>query len=225
VGRAAGSLARQAAPSSRSPAGSAHIAGSACTTRYSTEGTGPSPNGPAPVPANTSTLPSENTSPAGPTSPPTACSGDMNAGVPTTSPAAVITVASREREMPKSMTRGPSMASSTLAGLRSRCTSPRLCTSARASARPAARSHDAASGNGPPAATTSASDGPATSAVASHGGSSSGPAAVTGAVNAPLTARAAATSLVNRARNAGSAARCAWITFTATGRPAGENPR
>ena len=44
----------------------------------------------------------------------------------------------------------------------------------------------------------------------------------TGAVYAPLTDLAAATSRRNRVRNTGSAASSWWMTFTATGRPAGE---
>ena len=43
----------------------------------------------------------------GPISSPIACSGDMNPGEPTTRPAAA-DAASAAREMPKSITRGPS---------------------------------------------------------------------------------------------------------------------
>ena len=63
-----------------------------------------------------------------------------------------------------------------------------------------------------------------TSVVASHGGSSS-PASTTGAVYAPLTLRAAATSCRNRWMNAWSRASSGYTTFTAIGRPAGEKPR
>ena len=80
------------------------------------------------------------------------------------------------------MTRGPSAASNTFGGLRSRWTSPWRCTTVSASTSPAASRHSDSAGNGPLAATTSASDGPATSAVTSHGGSSSTPASTTGAV-------------------------------------------
>ena len=145
--------------------------------------------------------------------------------MPTISPVEVIWVLFSAREMPKSMTRGPSRASITLAGLRSRCTRPLACTACSASTRPAASFHTDATGSGPPSATASASDGPGTNAVASQGGSSSGPAAVTGAVYAPLTDLAAATSRRNLVRNTGSAASSWWMTFTATGRPAGEYPR
>jgi hypothetical protein len=123
-GRSAGALARQAAASSRSPPGTSPSAGSACTTRYSMDACGPPPNGPRPVAAKTITHPSENTSLGGPTRAPCACSGDMYDGVPTTSPVVVIAVFSSAREIPKSITRGPSRASSTFAGFRSRCTRP-----------------------------------------------------------------------------------------------------
>ena len=106
----------------------------------------------------------------------------MYAGVPTISPEEVIAVRSSAREMPKSITRGPSVASSTFAGFRSRWTRPQACTACKASTSPAASGHTAAGGRGPAAATAAASDGPGTNTVASQGGSSSGPAAVTGAV-------------------------------------------
>ena len=94
--------------------------------------------------------------------PPSACSGDMNPGEPTTAPVWVSELASAAREMPKSITRGPSSASSTFDGFRSRCTTPAAWM---ASAPPPAQ---------PPApapcrqaafrdlVTTSASDGPGT---------------------------------------------------------------
>ncbi len=58
---------------------------------------------------------------------PPACSGDMYSGVPITWPVWVSEVVSAAREIPKSISRGPSSASSTLDGLRSRCTSPAAC--------------------------------------------------------------------------------------------------
>lgn len=149
----------------------------------------------------------------------------MNTGVPMMTRLAVSAVPSAARAMPKSITRGPSAAISTLPGLRSLCTSPQACTAWSASTRPPASRHTASCGSGPAPATTSLSDGPATNAVASHGGSSSGSAATTGAVNAPLTACAARTSRRNLARNSGSRASSGRTTFTATARPAGERPR
>ena len=56
----------------------------------------------------------------GPTVWPSACSGDMNPGEPIISPVPVSEVASAAEEMPKSMIRGPSGASRTFEGLRSR---------------------------------------------------------------------------------------------------------
>ena len=92
-----------------------------------------------PVAANASTAPRLNTSLVGPTPRPTACSGDMNPGEPTTIPAWVSMLASGDREIPKSITRGPSPASSTLAGFRSRCTTPAAWIAPSPWARPAAR--------------------------------------------------------------------------------------
>ena len=158
------------------------MAGTECTTRYSWDACGPRPNGPVPVAANTITQPRENTSLGAPARAPSACSGDMNDGVPMIIPVEVIAVFSSAREIPKSISRGPSMASSTLAGFRSRCTSPREWTACSASTSPAASRHTDAVGKGPAALTASASEGPGTNTVASQGGSSSGPAATTGAV-------------------------------------------
>ncbi len=125
----------------------------------------------------------------------------MKPGVPTTMPFVVSAVPLSAREMPKSITCGPPAASSTLAGLRSRWTSPQACTACSASASPAASRHAAASGSGPRDEMTVASDGPGTNTVASHGGSSSSPAVTTGAVYMPLTVRAAATSCRNLPMN------------------------
>ncbi len=158
------------------------ITGSECTTRYSSDACGPWPNGPVPVAANTITQPRENTSLGAPTRLPSACSGDMYEGVPTIIPVEVTVVFSSAREIPKSITRGPSRASSTLAGFRSRCTSPQAWTACSASTSPPASRHTDTGGNGPAVCTASASDGPGTNTVASQGGSSSGPAAMTGAV-------------------------------------------
>lgn len=55
-----------------------------------------------------------------------------------TAPVRVTTLASTARAIPKSITRGPSGVSSTLDGLRSRCTSPWSWTARSAVARPAA---------------------------------------------------------------------------------------
>ena len=93
----------------------------------------------------------------------------MNPGEPMTVPVWVSTLASAAREIPKSITRGPSSASSTFEGFRSRCTRPAAWIASRPSASPAASVSTEATGSGPWASTASASDGPATYAVASHG--------------------------------------------------------
>lgn len=185
----------------------------------------PSPNGLSPLRVKASTAPNENTSEAVPTAAPEACSGDMKPGDPTVIPVLVRALASVAREMPKSITRGPSGPSSTLEGFRSRCTSPAACTAESAAASPRARARAEASGKGPCSATASASDIPGTNTVLSHGVGSSTPAARTCAVNLPSTARAAATSRANRRLNSGSRASSGCTTFTATLRPPGVRAR
>ena len=109
-------------------------------------------------------------------------------------PADVSCVPWNGREIPKSITCGPSSASSTLAGLRSRWITPAACTARSASASPAARRQTADSGSAPYRPTTAASDGPGTYAVASQGELSVTLESTTGAVYMPPTARAAVTS-------------------------------
>jgi hypothetical protein len=149
----------------------------------------------------------------GPTSCPRACSGDMNPGDPKSVP-------ENPSPSPNPVTRGPSSASRTFEGLRSRCTSPASWIARRPEASPAASTRTLAAGTGPWSRTASAIVGPATYAVASHGSGASRSAAITGVVNAPLTRRAAATSV----RNRGSAATSARITRTATRSPLGARP-
>jgi len=149
----------------------------------------------------------------------------MYCGVPTRTPVRVSSVASAARAIPKSMTRGPSAASSTFDGFRSRCTRPAPCIADSASATPAISSSTLCAGNGPGPFTAWVSDGPATYVVASHGGDACGSASTTCAVNSPCTRRAAAASCRNRARNSGSSPSSGRTTFTATGRPPGVNPR
>ena len=76
-GRCFGSLARQAEITSRSLSGTEVRSGRPVTTRYSTDAALPPPNGALPLAAKASTQPRENTSLAGPTGAPSACSGDM----------------------------------------------------------------------------------------------------------------------------------------------------
>ena len=225
MGRCRGSLARQCSIIGRTVGGTRSRLGAPCTTRYRRAAVVPVPNGPSPVAANASTAPRLKMSLDGPTSEPIACSGDMNPGDPTTRPACVSMVDSVAREMPKSMTRGPSSASSTFDGLRSRCTTPTAWIALRLSASPAASASSDASGSGPCVSTASASEGPGTYAVAIHATGPSTSASTTWAVNTPLTRRAAATSRPKRARNSGFAASSARMAFTATGRPPGETPR
>jgi len=91
---------------------------------------------------------------------PSACSGDMNPGEPKSRPGSAL--ASTAWEMPKSITRGPSSASRTFEGLRSRCTTPAVWMALRLSASPAASASTVLTGSGPWPRTTSVSDGPAT---------------------------------------------------------------
>ena len=98
---------------------------------------------------------------AGPTSRPMTCSGDIYPGEPITF-APTTGLASAASEIPKSMTRGPSSASSTFEGFRSRCTTPASWIALRLSASPPARASSVRAGSGPWLRTASVSEGPAT---------------------------------------------------------------
>src|SRR5580698_2018205 len=149
----------------------------------------------------------------------------MYAGVPIAPRAVVSAIRSAALATPKSITLGPSGATSTFDGFRSLCTKPTAWIESSASAQPAASQRTAATGIGPQAATSRASDGAGTYAVASHGRSASGSASTTAAVNTPLTFRAAATSWANLVRKPASSASPGLIVFTATSRPEAERPR
>lgn len=123
----------------------------------------------------------------------------MYGGEPINLPVSVRRSLSTGREMPKSMTLGPLSVSSTLPGLRSRCTTPARWMSRSASASPAVSRRNSAGAMGPLLFTCSARVGPGMYEVAIQGRSASGSASTTGAVNAPLTRRAAATSWRKRA--------------------------
>ncbi len=231
-GRRAGSLARQRDTSARSGPGTPVRSGSWCTTAKATAiGSRPAASGSSkglrPDAAKASTPPSANTSVAGDTAwAAISCSGAMKAGVPTIAPLRVSArLCTTERAIPKSMTRTPSSASRTLAGFRSRCTIPCRWMSRSASASCPASRTTSATGSGPPDRTRASRESPATYWVASQGGSPSGSASTTGAVKAPLTFRAAATSRRNRARKCGSSAYSGRITFSATRRPAAVRAR
>ncbi len=106
--------------------------------------------GPWPVAAYASSVPSEKTSDRGPTSRGACnCSGDMKGGVPMTRPVIVSVCWSTAREMPKSMTRGPSGESTTFEGFRSRWTTPARWMSRSASASPMASLRSSAPLSGP----------------------------------------------------------------------------
>ncbi len=84
--------------------------------------------------------------------------------------------------IPKSITRGPSSTTSTLDGLRSRCTSPAAWMDCSASAMPAVSQRTASAGSGPQSVTRSSSEGAGTYAVASQGTAASASASTTAAV-------------------------------------------
>jgi hypothetical protein len=104
--------------------------GSFLSTRSATLMGSPSPKGSRPEAAKASTAPREKTSLCGPTSRPLTCSGDMKPGVPMMIPVCVMLATELAPApvtpfaIPKSMSRGPSLESSTFAGFRSRCTRP-----------------------------------------------------------------------------------------------------
>lgn len=128
------------------------------------EGAGlrPFPKGAIPHATYAASVPSAKTSVAGVAGRPSACSGAMKAAVPIRSPVPVSAAASAARAMPKSITRGPSCASSTLAGFRSRWTTPAPWIAWSASATPARSSRTSRVGSGPCRRTTSCSEGPDT---------------------------------------------------------------
>ena len=225
VGRSLGCLARQFPISPRSSRGTFPRLAGLLTSRDMTAALEPEPNGPWPVAAKVSTAPRLNMSLAGLMSEPRTCSGDMNLGEPIIRLVPVAALASAAWEMPKSMTRGPSSASSTLDGFRSPCTTPAAWIALRLSASPAASASTVHTGSGPCSRTASVSEGPATYAVASQGVGLSRSASTTSAVNKPLTFWAAATSRRNRARNSGSFANSVRMTLTAMGRPPADMPR
>ena len=80
----------------------------------------------------------------------------------------VIVDASVSRAMPKSTTRGPSGPSSTLAGLKSRCTTPAPWMAVSAVAVPTARRCRSPSASGPRSSTRSCSDGPSMNSLTTY---------------------------------------------------------
>ena len=216
-GRLPGSLARQPPISDRSSPGSSPSWAGLLTSRYISRAPDPEPNGPCPVAAYTSTAPRLKMSLAGPTSWPWACSGERNPDEAKSAPGSVPGAA---REIAKSVTRGPPLASMTFDGLRFPCTRPAACRVRRPSASPVASVRTAWADSGPRSLTTSASDGPATYGAASQGAGASRSASTTEA-NAPLTFRAAAIS----DRNQGSSTISARTAVSASCSPVRAQPR
>ncbi len=128
-----------AATSRSSGAGSPRRSGGAWRALAAITYASPSPNGCPPSPAYAISDPHANTSPAGLVRPSKTCSGAIQPGVPMTMPALVWRELTWvERASPKSITRGPASVSITLAGLRSRCTSPAAWIAVSAAATPTA---------------------------------------------------------------------------------------
>src|SRR6201996_4977365 len=115
----------------------------------------------------------------------------MYAGVPAAPRVVVSWTRSYALATPKSITRGPSGATSTFDGLTSRCSRPTPGRAASAWAQPAASQRTAGTGSGPAFFTSMLSDGAGTYAVATQGRSASGFASMTGAGDTPLTRLAA----------------------------------
>jgi hypothetical protein len=223
AGRLPGCLARQLPTSHRRSPGRSPSSAGLLTSRYISAALVPEPNGPCPAHAKISTPPKLKMSLGGPVSSPRACSGDKNPGE--LKPAPDSPLATAARRIPKSATRGPSCASRTFEGWRFPCTTPAAWMAPRPSASPLASVSRVPAGAGPCSRIASASVGPSTYAVASHGTSPSRSASTTGVTKAPLTFRAAATSVRNRVRNQGSPASSSRMTFTATVSPLAERPR
>src|ERR1700722_14576314 len=134
-------------------------------------------------------------------------------------PARVTAVASSTWAIPKSMTFGPPAVSSTLEGLRSRCTMPTAWIAVSASARPVARPYSSCGSTGPWASTYSASEGPSAYSVTRYGRAEVVSASITRTVHTPRTRVSAVTSRLNRVRNSASSAISGRSIFSATGRP------
>jgi len=150
------------------------------------------------------------------------CSGDMYGGVPATDTDEV--TRSMARAMPKSTTRGPSEESSTLAGLKSRCTMPALWMATSAVAVPMASRSSAPGSSGPRAFTRRSSDSPSMYSLTTYGRSPKRPTSSTRAVQNAGTLRAASTSRSSRSRASSSAACRSCRILTATG-PDSDSPR
>ena len=223
-GRLCGSLARAAATCGRIRSGTALISGSVFRIRNMIASGAPAPNGERPLAAYAIHSAQQKTSAAVPACPMT-CSGAMNPAEPTVIPATVSEVASKVCAMPKSMTFGPLLVSSTLEGLRSRCTMPIPWIAVSASASPVARPNSMSPDSGPKVATYSESVGPSAYSVTRNGCLDSVSASTTRTVHTPMTRVRADTSRVNLVRNSGSSASSGRRSLTATGVPSSAVPR
>nr|BFE84399.1 hypothetical protein GCM10020093_070000 [Planobispora longispora] len=145
----------------------------------------------------------------------------MNAGVPMISP--LEPVASSTREMPKSMTRGPSGPISRLPGLKSRWTTPARWMAASAASAPTARRDRRGSVTGPCPATVAARETPSTYSPTRYGVGPSVPESRIRAVQNEATRRRIRPSARKRSTAAASSRRCR--TFTATREPSAARPR
>ncbi len=136
-----------------------------------------------------------------------------------------VAVPSSTRAMPKSITRGPSGPSSTLPGLKSRCTIPALWMATSAVAVFTARRCSDAPRRGPLLATAACSDGPSTYSLTTNGGSTSRQASWMAAVQNEATFWAARTSFSKRARSSSFSAHWSLRTLMATSSPSRSRPR
>ncbi|MBB6554080.1 hypothetical protein HD593_008875 [Nonomuraea rubra] len=223
VRRRDGSLSRHVTTSARSDSGTPATSGSSYSSARSTAATESPANARRPVAANTMVAAQLNTSAAGPTGSMLTCSGAMYPGVPT----APVWVAawSRAREMPKSITTGPSGPRMTLPGLRSRCTTPARWIAAKAVAVATASRSRPPPVRGPSRRTTRSSESPRTYSLTMYGRSSYIPMSSTRAVQKGATRRASSTSRRNLRRASGASAILACSTLIATSSPDGLSPR
>ncbi|URN04229.1 hypothetical protein LUW74_13505 [Actinomadura madurae] len=148
----------------------------------------------------------------------------MYAGVPT---ARLLTAlaASSTRDSPKSITRGPSGPSSTLWGLRSRCTIPARWMAVRALAVLTASRSSAPPRIGPSRATRRFSASPGTYSLTRYGLSPATSASRNWAVQNRATCLATSASRTNRARAVSSSSNWTRSSLTATRCPSAPSPR
>ena len=166
-----------------------------------------------------STQPSAYKSACGPAGWPDACSGDRYATVPSTPAVPVTVVVPSARAMPKSSTLTCPPASTTFAGVMSRCTSPAACATSSASQTSAAIRTASPAGSIPAWSRTCRRVRPSTSSITMNGVAPSTPQSNTVTRRGWLSRAACRASRSNRARKPGSAAYCRLSTLTATSRP------